>query len=278
MAELSHYLELYQPHVVCLQETWLNASVEEVKIPGYVICSRRDRHQGDNRGGILTIRREDLNGIVHISNTENEERSWHFLKSGIDIILLANWYRPGASTHDGFSALYSEVSEFFPQISGLIIVGDLNIHHQRWLYFSRENTAIGGDMKTFCDFHGLTQLVREPTRNEYLLDLVLTDIGGATVEVTPRIADHKGVLVKLPLSVVNETILRREMWILKNANWKCLSKALSVAILAQASLQQLCAGVQPIGPCLGPLLSRWRLQQWLRIFAAAPGDRVHQRH
>ena len=82
-------------------------------------------------------------------------------------------------------------------------------------------------MKIFCDFHGLTQLVRKPTRNKYLLDLVLTDIGGASVEVTPRIADHKGVLAKLPLSVVNETILRREMWILKNANWKCLSKALS---------------------------------------------------
>ena len=204
----------------------MNASTEEVAIPGYVVCSRRDRHEGDNRGGIMTLRREDFNGIVHITNTDAEERSWHFIQSGIDSILLANWYRPGASSHDGFSVLYKEVADFFPQVSGVIIMGDLNIHHKRWLRHSREDSTIGGDMKTFCDFHGFTQLVKEPTRNEYLLDLAITDIGGAGAKVLPRIADHNGVLVTFPLSVINESAIKREMWILKDANWKCLIQEL----------------------------------------------------
>ena len=190
LPELCHHLENEHPHVVCIQETWLDQSVKDVNVPGYTVCSRRDRHEGSNRGGVLTLRRNDFNGLVHIANTADEERSWHFLKTGIETFLLGNWYRPGASDFDGFATLYSEVGEYFTQVNGIVLMGDLNIHHQRWLRYSRENTRIGGEMKAFCDFHGLQQLVREPTRNEYLLDLVISDIPGVNVSVLPRIADH----------------------------------------------------------------------------------------
>ena len=66
---------------------------------------RKDRHAGANRGGILTLRRRDFNGLVHITNCASEERSWHFLETGIETILNSNWYRPGASIHDGFTGL-----------------------------------------------------------------------------------------------------------------------------------------------------------------------------
>jgi len=74
-AELCFQLEVHSPHAVCVQETWLDDSTKEATIPGYVICSRRDRHKGANRGGIAVFRREDFNGIVHITNSEKEERS-----------------------------------------------------------------------------------------------------------------------------------------------------------------------------------------------------------
>ena len=81
-------------------------------------------------------------------------------------------------------------------------------------------------MKTFCDFHGLQQLVREPTREEYLLDLVCTDVCGSSVKVLPKIADHKAVLAKLPLPVVLETTVEREVWLLQKANWTDLKSDL----------------------------------------------------
>jgi hypothetical protein len=68
-AELCFQLEVHSPYVICVQETWLDDSIKEVTIPGYVICSRRDRHKGANRGGIAVFRREDFNGIVHITNS-----------------------------------------------------------------------------------------------------------------------------------------------------------------------------------------------------------------
>ena len=196
-------------------------------MPGYTECSRRDRHAGSNRGGILTLVRDDFNGLVHIANSKDEERSWHFLKIGIETILIANWYRPGASEFDGFSELYAELGEFFSQATGVVIMGDLNIHHKRWLKYSREDSRIGAEMKTLCDFHGLFQIVREPTRYAYLLDLVCTDIVGASATVLPSIADHAGVKVRLPIPEVKETKSERIVWDLVNANWKDLEVELA---------------------------------------------------
>ena len=65
------------------------------------------------RGGILILQRQDFNGLVHIKNCVEEERSWHFLKVGVETVLLANWYRPGATDHDGFVRLHAEVAEYF---------------------------------------------------------------------------------------------------------------------------------------------------------------------
>ena len=118
MHELILQLEAHRPHVVLIQETWLDNTVESVTIPGYIVVSRRDRKQTANRGGILTLQREDFNGLLHIKDCGAEERSWHFLRLGFDTILLANWYRPGATIHDGFVNLYVELAEYWYEISG----------------------------------------------------------------------------------------------------------------------------------------------------------------
>ena len=49
--ELTSFLSDHNPHVVFLQETWLDESIPDVKIPGYIAVSRRDRHSTTNRGG-----------------------------------------------------------------------------------------------------------------------------------------------------------------------------------------------------------------------------------
>ena len=226
LAELSHHLETLRPHVVCINETWLDESRQIINIDGYEVCSRRDRHAGANRGGILTLRREDFHGLVHICNSEVEERSWHYLKLGVETILLGNWYRPGASVFDGHSALYSELAEHFQEVSGVLLVGDLNIHHKRWLRFSNDNSQVGAAMKTLCDFHGMSQLVREPTRNDYLLDLAICDIPGAEAKVLSKIADHQAVRIDIPMPVIKEVCVSRTVWCLQKANWKELKKEL----------------------------------------------------
>ena len=45
LAELECHLHQLQPHIVFIQETWLDASTESVSITNYTIISRRDRSQ-----------------------------------------------------------------------------------------------------------------------------------------------------------------------------------------------------------------------------------------
>ena len=87
---LEAFLGMHRPHIVLLQETWLNETHESVTIFEYDIVSRRDRKATENRGGLLTPQRSDFNCLVHIKNCADEERSYHYLRLGFETILLAN--------------------------------------------------------------------------------------------------------------------------------------------------------------------------------------------
>ena len=93
--------------------------------------------------------------------------------------------------------------------------------------YSNANTLAGEELKAVFDHFGIWQAVREPTRNEYLLDLVCTDIQNAKTCVTPAISDHKGVMIKFPFAEVLEASVDREVWNLSRAKWDELKQALS---------------------------------------------------
>ena len=42
-----------------------------------------------------------------------------------EIILLGNWYRPGATVHDGFEKLNDDLQRLMPEATGVILAGDL---------------------------------------------------------------------------------------------------------------------------------------------------------
>ena len=77
-------------------------------------------------------------------------------------------------------------------------------------------------MKQICDDASLRQIVAEPTRGLYLLDLCLTDLDCCKVRVTPAIADHKGLLVSLGLPCPKSVTFTREVWHFNRAAWSNL--------------------------------------------------------
>lgn len=107
------------------------------------------------------------------------------------------------------------------------MIGDLNIHHKKWLRFSNADTTMGTELKTFCDFHGCFQIVREPNRKEYLLNLAITDIPKSTATVLQFIAERRAVLVKLPLPEVLEKSFTRTVWDLRKAEWSKIEHELN---------------------------------------------------
>ena len=84
---------------------------------------------------------------------------------------------------------------------GTIILGDLNVHHRKWLRYSTGNTQEGEVLMQTCLELGLRQIVREPTRGANLLDLVLTDLDGLVkTKVLGSLDDHRSVLLELRLA------------------------------------------------------------------------------
>ena len=79
MPELMYQVKVLSPHLVLLQETWLNCNFEDVILPGYQVISRRDRSDQENRGGIISFARVDVFNIVCVKVSADAERSWHYL-------------------------------------------------------------------------------------------------------------------------------------------------------------------------------------------------------
>jgi hypothetical protein len=116
--------------------------------------------------------------------------------------------------------LREEWEELSEDVVGTIIVGDLNIHHKKWLRRSSRNSAEGEELHRFCLDAGMQQLVRGATREQYLLDLVLTDVEDAKCKILPEIADHCCVLVYFDLPIPEATVQERQVWRYAKADWE----------------------------------------------------------
>ena len=109
-------------------------------------------------------------------------------------------------------------------------------------------------MKVLCDSFGLLQLVKEPTREQYLLDLFISDVPECRITVQPYIADHKAVLAEVPMPQVSQKTVCRYSWKLNEADWVGLEKELQ-GIIRFEEFVRISASLFPIfhvvcGSCL----------------------------
>ena len=80
-------------------------------------------------------------------------------------------------------------------------------------------------LQTVCADAGLVQVVREPTRGDCLLDLVLTDLDGiVTATSSPMIADHRFIVIAVRATVPALVSIPREIWAFRKADWPRLKK------------------------------------------------------
>ena len=135
-------------------------------------------------------------------------------------------HEPIANPTESIADLKTEILEHCRYALGVILVGDMNVHERSWLKYSNGISAEGRKLHEVSADLGLRQLVHAPTRGDYLLDLVLSNLEDVTCTVTPKIADHNGVVVKLKLSVPTSCSVKRTVWSFNKADWEQLFSAL----------------------------------------------------
>ena len=228
VAELTARLRLLKssPTLVCLNETFLDASTKEVELEGYVLVARRDRRDGRQCGGVAVFAlASQADYVTLVKDSDTCERLWMMVHSHAGPHLICVWYRPPVQGEIAtINSLRTEWQELQPSAIGTIIVGDLNIHHRKWLRKSARNTAEGEELRQFCVDFGMQQKVRKATREKYTLDLVITDVDGVKSKVLPPISDHSLVLAELDLEVPESQKRKRKVWKYGQADWDGLRK------------------------------------------------------
>jgi hypothetical protein len=211
-----------KPTIICINETFFDESIKDVMLEGYVLIGRRDRQDVRKCGGVavfaLALQADQIT-LVHKS--ASSERIWVIIHSDLGPYLIGAWYRPPVQGETAtINSLREEWLELSRGVMGTIIVGDMNIHHKKWLWRSSRNSAEGDELLRFCTDAGLQQLVREPTRDQYLLDLVLSDVVAMKCKVLPKIADHCLVHSHFNITVPKTDIKERLVWNYSQADWE----------------------------------------------------------
>ncbi len=229
-AELTAVCEsLGFPTLVGLNETFLTKGTESMSLPGYSLVSRRDRSDNSGWGGIaLFVKAGFEDFIVHIGTSAVAERTWHILHTDRGPILVGLWYRPPNKGEIAtIQSLDDELAHFGTETVGTLVIGDMNVHETSWRKCSDGTSIEGRELRDLCAQRGLEQYVEKPTRNDYLLDLVLSDLGSLVkASVVPKIADHEGVFGSLTCPLPEVRRIQREVFVYSKADWTGMRQAL----------------------------------------------------
>ena len=212
-----------KPDLLCLNETWLDATTEQVEIEGYSVVARRDRSKKANRGGVMILALHQVaDRVVPILSSAKSERIWAAVHTDQGQVAVCAWYRPPGSGCASVESLVAEIAEVRQTAAHLLVVGDLNVYNKKWLRFSPEDRAEGKRMQAVAQEAGLKQLVRAPTHGRYLLDLALSDTPDSKATVLPEIADHGAVLVTTKMTVPKSQAQQRTVWLYETADWEAM--------------------------------------------------------
>ena len=180
-----------KPFLVTLNETFLSKAIEHVELEGYQVLVRRDR-VGQWGGGVLVfVLNEYAPRVTTVENSEAAERIWAMVHSDRGPYLICCWYKPPSPGDvETIKSFEDEYRKHKDGATGVFVLGDLNVHSVRWLTHSARESVEGRELCDTSSRLGLCQLVKEPTRGKYILDLVLTDVPDCTGKPCAAVADH----------------------------------------------------------------------------------------
>ena len=192
-----------------LTETHLKSYVKdaETSIEGYSII-RADRPIR-SQGGVAIYYQEQLSAIEckSFSNQTCEVCITHIVQLNATIVAV---YRPPDTTKGLFKEALTEIEQYFTEVnkhkSDIFLMGDLNFPSVDWDTKAARSGCSKNDKDCFIDLcklmedHFLIQVVDKPTRNENLLDIVLTNSSDLVSRVKTEdtiMSDHKFVMCQL---------------------------------------------------------------------------------
>jgi hypothetical protein len=86
-----------KPSIICLNETFLDVSIQSISLEGYELIGRRDRRDGRECGGVAMFALGiQANNVTLLHESKSSERLWAIVHSDLGPYLIYAWYRPPA--------------------------------------------------------------------------------------------------------------------------------------------------------------------------------------
>ena len=210
--------------IIALVETHLKPQIldAEIKMKGYS-CFRQDRALDIKKGGVCIYMIHELARTTEvISSGSIGNLEWITVLNYEFNLVLTSVYRPPvcelSSFIDFLARIEQDVSNFGSPEPTILVFGDFNFPIIDWS--TKEIRSDGRPDRTqavrlieFMDRQLLEQLVITPTRENNILDLVLTNndevVNDIRVEYT-KISDHRLVVMNSNIKCVPKKALETE--------------------------------------------------------------------
>ena len=216
--ELQYLASEHNAYIIALNETWLEESIldAEISINNYNLY-RSDR-KNRSRGGVCCYIRNDI-AVSPAQSYSDGTIEYIMLKiSTLDTILI-NLYRPPSTNPQQWAQAIQNIDNEIKTIqnsgkfNNILMVGDFNMPQIDWSLNhggiptnsqSRNNVQ---SIKLFelMEDHFLDQIIHEPTRNNSIIDLLMTNnhhmVCDYSIIVNSKLSDHNTII-----SVLNFTI------------------------------------------------------------------------
>jgi endonuclease/exonuclease/phosphatase family metal-dependent hydrolase len=178
-------------HIIGIAETFLDNRVDETEISIYGYKSyRKDRYvvkEGRQGGVILYVREDIVSYEVPELNGIKAEAVWCKIKTIRNSeVVVGVCYKSQAADGDELRELYMAISN--ASRKQVLIMGDFNFPNINWVM--HESDTAGSEFRDLIMDNYLVQHVKFPTRENNILDLVLTSEVGMVDKV--GVIEHLG--------------------------------------------------------------------------------------
>lgn len=202
--ELFSYIAHEEPDIVGITESWVNENIFNDSLGEYFIDKYKlftYQRQGRIGGGVMLYIKNKyvVSEVTEIKQNDEVESLWVDIRLNRRKIRIGIFYRSPNSNREIDLGIVNEINR--GSVKDAILLGDFNFPNIDWELMEGADPC--SRMLLDCIRENfLTQLVREPTRTNQILDLVLTNslnIKDLEVGETLSSSDHNIIRFKIVL-------------------------------------------------------------------------------
>ena len=222
--------------VLAVTETHLSKDIpdHDIALPNYQLFRKdRNRHGG---GVCLYVKDEIAASKIPRLDNDDIEILWLKLHVNSKNIFFGVCYRPPGQNDQDKSIFLEHLESDLDHVTNLcgnskhlILTGDFNDRTTDW-HSNHTNSELGQDLYNLFNALGLHQIIDEPTRNENILDLIITNkpqlILNHGVLDPIHDLDHCPIYGKLNLHLIKTKPFSRQIWDYKAGDYNKLNDEL----------------------------------------------------